>query len=220
MPDMNDQTPVVGAVQESEPMIAVDEYAARVGLSRRTIDRYIRQRRLETVKHLGRTYIVDKPPKSPSVQTGQTPDKAGQVKTSEPGWIVKSDLVRFGYLQAQAKAKTGWQVYAIVASVLTIGAAGVAGWLFLDRQSSIERRTGLESELSKAAAERASLQTELDRTREALNTANERGLITAGQLQDRISELVGRIVELSRRIATADTHEPAERTPEPNEPAG
>jgi len=99
---------------EPELLLPIDEYANRHDISRRTVDRYVKLGRLEATKKLGRTMIVDKPLK-PFDQ-----DKR-QGKSAVDSQIVQfayADLIRYGSLLTRSKAKTIWQIYAIVVSIL------------------------------------------------------------------------------------------------------
>ena len=99
---------------EPELLLPIDEYANRHGICRRTVDRYVKLGRLESTKKLGRTMIVDKPLK-PSAQ-----DKR-QVTTAMDSQMVhfaRADWIRYGSILNRSKAKTIWQTYAIVVSIL------------------------------------------------------------------------------------------------------
>ena len=107
-------------------LIPIAEYASRERLSRRTVDRYVRFGRLEKVKQHGQTYILDKPLKPPPrdlVTSDKVPD-------SQIVSFVQTDWVRLGYLQARSRAKTAWQIYAILLTVLFVCLLLVSLWLF------------------------------------------------------------------------------------------
>lgn len=44
---------------ESELLLPIEEYAERHGISRRTVNRYVKSGRLESTKQRGRTIIID-----------------------------------------------------------------------------------------------------------------------------------------------------------------
>ena len=113
-----------------EILIPIGDYALGQGVSRRTIDRYISTGRLETQKRHGRTYVHDKPLKGVSTATGQ----ARNVSDSQLALFDRTQLIELGYLKARAKAKTVWQVYAIVLSVVFVALLLVSLWLYVQWQ--------------------------------------------------------------------------------------
>jgi len=111
---------------DHELLIPIAEYASRESLSRRTVDRYVRFGRLEKVKQHGQTYILDKPLKPPPrdlVMSDKVPD-------SQIVPFVQTDWIRLGYLQARSRAKTAWQIYAILLTVLFVCLLLASLWLF------------------------------------------------------------------------------------------
>jgi len=111
---------------EHELLVPISEYASRHGMSRRTIDRYVRIGRLETTKQHGRTYILDKPLQSQLNDSGPVRN----VSDSQLVPLSQTDWMQLGYLKARAKSKTIWQTYAIVLTVLFVALMLVSLWLF------------------------------------------------------------------------------------------
>ncbi len=111
---------------EPELLLPIDEYAARHDVSRRTVNRYVQSGRLDSTKRHGRTMIIDKPLKPPSQDTRHVkPNIDSQlVPLSQTDWI------RFGFLQARAKSRTLWQIYAITLTVLFVALLLASLWLF------------------------------------------------------------------------------------------
>lgn len=111
---------------EPELLLPIDEYATRHGISRRTVNRYVKSGRLDATKQHGRTIIIDKPLKPQSQDTRH-------VKPNIDSQIVpfaQADWIRYGFLQARSKSKTIWQTYAIVLTVLFVALLMVSLWLF------------------------------------------------------------------------------------------
>ena len=99
---------------EPEILLPIAEYAALHSLSRRTVDRYVQIGRLESKKQHGRTMILDKPLKP-------QPTESRQVRTDIDSQLVplaQTDWMQLGYFKARSKAKTIWQTYAIVVTIL------------------------------------------------------------------------------------------------------
>jgi len=99
---------------EPELILPIDEYAARHGISRRTVSRYVKIGRLESAKQRGRTMIIDKPLKPATQDTRQ-----GQANIdSQIVQFAQADWIRYGSLLTKSKSKTLWQTYAIVVTFL------------------------------------------------------------------------------------------------------
>ena len=111
---------------EHELLVPIDEYADRESISRRTVDRYCRIGRLEKVKQHGQSYIIDKPLKSPPIETVRTEN----VPDSQIVQFAQADWIRYGFLQARSKSKTIWQTYAIALTVLFVALLLASLWLF------------------------------------------------------------------------------------------
>lgn len=111
---------------EPELLLPIDEYASRHGISRRTVNRYVKSGRLEATKQRGRTIIIDKPLKPQSQDTQSvTPNTDSQIVPFSP-----TELIRYGMLQARSKSKTSWQVYAIVVTILCVAFMLASLWFF------------------------------------------------------------------------------------------
>jgi hypothetical protein len=111
---------------EPELLVPINEYASREKLCRRTVDRYCRIGRLEKVKQHGQSYIIDKPLKSPPIETVRTEN----VPDSQIVQFAQADWIRYGFLQARSKSKTIWQTYAITLTVLFVALMLASLWLF------------------------------------------------------------------------------------------
>jgi len=112
---------------EPELLLPIDEYATRHGISRRTVNRYVKSGRLDSSKNHGRTMIVDKPLKPQS-------QDSRHVKPNIDSQLVpfaQADWIRFGILQARSKSKTIWQTYAIVVTILLFALTLVSVCLFM-----------------------------------------------------------------------------------------
>ena len=117
-------------IDQAEILVPIEDYATRRNLSRRTVDRYVQTHRLETLKQHGRTYIRDMPLKPPPAPTGHVRN----VTDSQIVLANRSDWIELGYLKAQAKSKTIWQVYAVTLTVLFVALLLVSLWLYLQWQ--------------------------------------------------------------------------------------
>ncbi|MBA7523809.1 hypothetical protein ES705_15943 [subsurface metagenome] len=111
---------------EPELILPIEEYATRQGISRRTVNRYVKSGRLDSTKSHGRTMIIDKPLKPPSQDTRHVKPNID----SQLAPLSQTDWVRYGFLQARSKSKTIWQTYAIVVTVLLVALLMVSLWLF------------------------------------------------------------------------------------------
>ncbi len=111
---------------EPELLLPIDEYAARHGISRRTVNRYVKSGRLDSTKQRGRTIIIDKPLKPSS-------HDSRHVKPNTDSQLVmfaQADWIRYGYLKARSKSKAIWQAYAIVVTILFFAFVLTSLWLF------------------------------------------------------------------------------------------
>ena len=111
---------------EPELLLPIDEYATRHGISRRTVNRYVKSGRLDSTKNRGRTIIIDKPlkPATQDIQSVKPNIDSQLVQLTQADWI------RFGMLQARSKSKAIWQAYAIVVTVLFVSLLLASLWLF------------------------------------------------------------------------------------------
>lgn len=175
--------------QDNECLIAIEDYAQKLGVSRRTVDRYARVGRIETKKHLGRTMVIDKP-------YTPAPFRADTVRpeqTTELAPLVPQDWLHFGQALSQAKAKTRWQAACLIFAVLFVGvtlAASVGGvWLHMSLQTKTDQLNTADERVS-------GLQTQLGNMQLALD--NER--VTVGRLQGQIPQLADQILELTDNL--------------------
>jgi hypothetical protein len=147
------------ARQVSERLIPIDEYAQKIGVKRSTVDSYAKDGRIETKEQHGKTYVVDKP-------------------------LGEKDWFEFGIVQAQARAKTRWQIACLVfASLFALAAiAGAVGGvqLWTNRTASAgmlsttqaqfadtgRLLTGLQAQVADAGKQIASLQAQLTAERQ------------------------------------------------------
>ncbi len=145
--------------QDKERLIPIDDYAKKMGVKRSDLDRCVKAGRLETREHHGQTCVVDKP-------------------------LVEKDWFEFGIVQAQAKAKTRWQIACLTFASLFVLAviAGAAGGvrLWTDWTGSAEMLTttqaqfadtgrlltGLQAQVADAGKQIASLQSQLTAERQ------------------------------------------------------
>ena len=115
------------AGQDKERLIPIDEYAQKIGVKRSTVDRYAKAGRIETKEQHGRMYVVDKP-------------------------LVEKDWFEFGFAQAQAGAKTKWQIACLIFAGLFVLAAlaGAAGGvrLWTDGAASTEMLTTTQAQVA------------------------------------------------------------------------
>lgn len=175
--------------QDDECLIPIEDYAQKLGVSRRTVDRYARVGRIETKKHLGRTMVIDKPYKpAPFLADAVRPEQ-----TTELAPLVQNDWLNFGQALSQAKAKTKWQVACLTFAVLFVAVTLVASvggvWLHMSLQTKAD-------EVNAAGEQVSGLQTQLANAQLALN--NER--VTVGRLQGQIAQLADQILELTENL--------------------
>jgi len=175
--------------QDSECLIPIDEYARKLGVSRRTVDRYARVGRIETKKHLGRTMVIDTPLRPESAHE----DGVGQEQMTDLAPLAHKDWFHFGQTLAQAKAKTKWQIACLTFVVLLVAvllAASVGGvWLYMSLQTKADQLTTANEQLSGLQTQLANMQGVLD---------NER--VTVGRLQAQIAQLADQVLELTNNL--------------------
>jgi hypothetical protein len=175
--------------QDDECLIPIEDYAQKLGVSRRTVDRYARVGRIETKKHLGRTMVLDKPYKPAPFHA----DNIRTEQTTELAPLVQSDWLNFGQALSQAKAKTKWQVACLTFAVLFAGvtlAASVGGvWLHMSMQTKTDQLNSANEQVSGLQTQLGNLQLTLD---------NER--VTVGRLQGQIAQLADQILELTDNL--------------------
>ena len=178
--------------QDNECLIPITDYAQRLGLSRRTVDRYAKVGRIETKKQLGRIYVVDKPLKPAPVKT----DNVRHDKTSEFAPLVQSDWFDFGMVQAQAKAKTKWQIacltFAVLFAVVVITGSAGGVWLWTDRAAKANMLTAAQNQLTNAGEQFETLQDQLATERQdhitQLESLQTSYTATVGQLQETLTD--------------------------------
>jgi len=185
--------------QDDECLIPIEDYAQKLGVSRRTVDRYARVGRIETKKHLGRTMVIDKPYKPALFHA----DAVRPEQTTELAPLVQNDWLNFGQALSQAKAKTKWQVACLTFAVLfvcVVLAASIGGvWLHMSLQTKTD-------EVNTANEQVGGLQTQLANVQLTLD--NER--VTVGRLQGQIAQLADQILELTNNL---QQQEPAYPSP-------
>lgn len=175
--------------QDDESLIPIDDYAHKLGVSRRTVDRYARVGRIETKKHLGRTMVVDKPFKAAPFHE----DSVRHEQTTELAPLVEKDWFNFGHALAQAKAKTKWQIACLTFVVLfvavTLAASAGGVWLHMAMQTKTDQLTAAGEQANGLQNQLANMQTTLDSER-----------ITVGRLQAQIALLADQILELTDNL--------------------
>ena len=199
--------------QDNECLIPINEYGQRLGVSRRTLYRYAKVGRIKTKKHIGRTYVVDKPLKPAPVKT----DIVRHDQTSELALPVEKDWFAFGMAKSQATARRKWQFACRTFVALFVVALIASVWLFQERQIQLGMIEGLQSQLNTAAVRGIATAAEVQELEQQLSMASvDLGAQQArhttelealrlshaaavGRLQDQIGTLTGQIVELSRQ---------------------
>lgn len=125
--------------QDTDRLVPIEDYARKIGISRRAAARYARAGRIDTKEQDGHTYVVDKP--------------------------LEKDWFEFGLIRAQAQAKTKWQIacltlaFILVAAAIAGSAAGV--WLWADRTASAHTLTETQDRLTNSGEQIADLQAQL-----------------------------------------------------------
>lgn len=165
------------ARKDIERLIPIEDYAQKIGVSRSTVDRYAQTGRIETKKQHGQTFVVDRP-------------------------LVEKDWFALGLVQAQAKAKTLWQIACLMFAalfVLAVLAGSVGGVrLWADRVASAEMLTATQIQVADAGKQITSMQEQLTAERRDHTTRLESqrveyaaridGLATAGTQLTRAAE--------------------------------
>jgi len=164
--------------------LRANDYAAKHGISRRTVSRHIKQGKLEALKRSGRTYIVDLEPVDTPIRT----ESARRLDTqdAESGQIVRQaddDLRELAPAPAKASAGYRWKYLAIVLVVAASVAVPASVWMYSSWKnsaealaSSLERTTTISAELVTATATIKQLQ---DGLSQAMANANERAVEAA-----------------------------------------
>ncbi len=124
---------------EFKPLIHIDAYAAREGISRRTANRYAQQGRVTIEKVKGRTMIVDIPIAKRRIEpTQESPATPDMPKTSHLARTPDNYLFRLGELTALARTRRAWQALAIVLLVLLFISSPVMVWLYMSWRNALE----------------------------------------------------------------------------------
>jgi hypothetical protein len=185
--------------------LSADDYAAKHGISRRTVSRHIKQGKLEALKRSGRTYIVDLEPADTAIRT----ESAGRLDTqdADTGQAVRQaddDLLKLQQLLAKANAGHPWRHLAIVFILAASVAAPAGVWIYSSWKSSaealvsrLESTTTISADLATATTTIKQLQDDLS---QAMANANERAL-------DAALESSYRAVNQSLREALATTRQ-------------
>ncbi len=196
-----------------DPLIPANEYALKYGITRRTVDRYVRSGKVEKVRQGGRTLIVDKPPEKPETQSESSETVPSDLIVAP----VRTDWLRLGYLEAQAKSRTAWQVLAIILLVLNIiiliVGTGAAVWFWqsnINLQSSVANSQNQIVDLQSINSTLKAGVFEANTTNRDNNTAylaavgglKAQHAETVSRLDYRIAELEATNTELSTRIAS------------------
>jgi len=185
-----------------------NEYAAKHGISRRTVTRYIQEGRIQAIRRKGRTFVVDQAPSETPIE----PDTAARVSKpdTQPGQLARPTedyLIKLGQLSIQAKTGHRWKILAIILILGAFVAAPVAAWLYFTWQDtaddlaiSQQATADITADLSDATATIKQLQADvLTLTADAaaaktIKQSLEEALATE---QNRTTELQTQITELS-----------------------
>jgi archaellum component FlaC len=157
------------------PLLPVDEYATRKGLSRKDVEEYRWMGLVQTRKHKGRTFVVDVPLNS----YYSTPKAAAESKViddaieftgtrtaAQPDLTIQKDVRRLGIPKAQAFSKRTWQIAALFSLAFLLVA------LFANLRLSMERKAR-QNRLDQAYAGIQSVYNDLAQTKQHTEAAQD-----------------------------------------------
>jgi hypothetical protein len=159
--------------------LSANDYAAKYGISRRTVSRYIKQGKLEAPRLSGRTYIIDLEPADRPIraESAKRPDAQG----AGSGQIVRQpddNLFKLSQLSAKSKAGHRWHYLAIVLILAAVIATPTSVWIYSSSKNtadalaiSLETATTISADLVTATTNIKQLQDDLF---ESVANANER----------------------------------------------
>ncbi len=186
-----------------QDILPIEEYAANQGVSRRTVNRYAEQGRIETIRRNGRTFVIDRTPSEIPKETEHA-KRVSRLDT-ESGHLAKTPdnyLFRLGELTALARTRQRWQVLAIVLLVMlvvalvVIAGGGAYGFQHMQSQAVI---------IEGAAAALASMEVSLagaKQTASESTTTTSRAIL---ELTAAVGRLTGEISQLQSENARLTT---------------
>jgi hypothetical protein len=122
----------VPLLQLEKPLVPIDEFAAREGVSRSAIEDWAKLGLVQIRKHKGKTFVVDVPP-APYDDPGWTPDNHQEPNSRS----------------LPPKSTTLWKTTAIVSAVCAFASVLASLWLYSDRQGLLNRVTLAYEEFDK-----------------------------------------------------------------------
>jgi methyl-accepting chemotaxis protein len=111
-------------LQLKRPLVPIDEFAAREGVSRSAIEDWARLGLVQIRKHKGKTFVVDVPP-APYDDPGRIPDN--RQEQNSKGSPPKSTAI--------------WKTTTIVSAVCAFASVLAGIWLYFDRQGLLNSVT-------------------------------------------------------------------------------
>jgi len=198
-------------LQLEKPLLPIDEYAAREGISRDLVEECGKLSIIQLRKYKGKTFVIVN---DETIETEKLPKSA------------QDNGTEFDLFAAQAKSKRIWQIAALVSIVLLFATIFGNLWLYMNRKIQTDRLglahaeiqkaynnsiqlkqqiENLQNELSNSRAEVGRLQNELDnsraevktvrnelaRVKQNLKTIQERNAKAVEQLNEQIRKLSG-----------------------------
>ena len=165
-------------LQLEKPLLPIDEYAAREGISRELVEECGELGIVQLRKYKGKTFVVDVPlspyyhtpeitaePTQPIDKTAQAnnisksaqkiipdvPKTTDETKEKlELAEITQDNGIEFGLLAAQVKSKRIWQIAALVSIVLLFATLFGNLWLYMNRKTQAYRLGLAHAEIQKA----------------------------------------------------------------------
>ncbi|HEW79180.1 MAG TPA: hypothetical protein ENH34_04345 [Phycisphaerales bacterium] len=148
---------IVPTLQLKRPLLPIDEYAAREGISRGIVEECAKLGVVQIRKYKGKTFVIDVPlspyPHTPDttadpIQPIDKTAQAGKISelvqkvipdTPESAQITQDSGIQFGFLTAQARSKRIWQIVAVFSTVFLFTALFGNLWFYMDRKIQLDR---------------------------------------------------------------------------------
>ena len=212
-------------LQLKKPLLPIDEYAAREGISRDLVEECGELGIVQLRKYKGKTFVVDVPlspyyhtpeiteeptrPIDKTIQANKTSELVRKVipdvpKTTdeteeklELGEITQDNRSQFGLFPAQVKSKRIWQIAALFSiAFLFVTLAGNL-WLYMDRKIQIDRLSLAYADIQTAYNN----STQLKQQVEALQNELDNSRAEVGRVQNELDKSRAEVRTVQNELA-------------------
>ncbi len=203
-------------LQLKRPLLPIDEYAAREGVSRDIVEECGKLGIVQIRKYKGKTFVVDVP-LGPYSYTPETTDEPSELinetvetkETLESAQIIQDSGIQLGLLTAQTRSKRAWQIIAVFSTAFLFTALFGNLWFYMDRKIQLDRIDQayasiqqLLNDSTQAKQQIETVQNELAQARQNLETIQNRNVEAMERLNKQIQRLTDQLPELTKNRQT------------------